>query len=590
MKKMLFACLLGTCLLSAGEHFKERGFLLDTNLLPASKLPQVEALAARAAKAGYNTVYLSDYKFGIPWKYGDVYIRNVQKAVAVLRKHNFKLVTGCIPIGDCCAYLSDAPELAESLKVVNEPYIIKKGVFTPEEMLQNGSFEEGANGWRLDPKVDITVDSTVAASGKNSMHFKLPGNEPFKQARIWYSLKTAPFQQLELTFKVKTKNMKGKGPTQGISAALVAKAPGTPDGFRYLSHRTRTVMNKNPLKSTNDWQEYKIVFNTFEYSAVSIALGCWGRVSGEFWIDDVKVKPASFLNVTRRKGLDVKITSADGKVVYTEGKDYEKIVDPKAGRNRWVGDFSDAQNSPQIKVLPGSRIKEGSKVLASYYHAALSQNFACICLNNPATKKYITRAIEWQQKYVKPDGILIGIDEHRAYGYDPECEKSGLTAAQALNMIAKYSVKEIKRIAPQAQIYMWNDMFDPFANCVPGRYYYMIKGKDALRNSWKDLPKEIIILRWAPIDHKKKYAAVKGSMDHWSKLGLKFIEFPGYFDEARFNPLTEGLLDMARKNPYCIGTAFGQFSGINGYKPHFETFLKAVDKAEKKGTVPGERR
>ena len=175
MKKILSLCLLAAGVLSAGEHFKERGFYLGTNLLPDSKLVQVEALAARAAKAGYNTVYLNDYKFGTPWTYGDVYIRNVQKAVAALRKHNFKVVTGCIPISDCCAYLSDAPELAESLKVVNEPYTIKKGIFTPEEMLKNGSFEQGSKEWRLDPNMDISLDSTVAASGKSSIHFKFTG-------------------------------------------------------------------------------------------------------------------------------------------------------------------------------------------------------------------------------------------------------------------------------------------------------------------------------------------------------------------------------------------------------------------------------
>ena len=581
MKKLLLPLLLAAGVLSAGEHFKEKAFYLGTNLLPENKLPQVEALAARAAKAGYNTVYLSDYKFGTAWLHGDRYVKNAKKAVDVLRKYKFKVVTSCIPIGDCCSFLSGSPELAECLKVVNEPYTIKQGVFTPEEMLKNGSFEQGTKEWRIDPKVDITVDSTVAASGKNSMHFKLNGKEPFKQARIWYSLKAAPFQQLELTFKVKTKNIKGVGPNQGISAALVAKAPGNPDGYRYLSHRTKTVMGRKPLKSTNDWQEYRLLFNTYEYSTVSIALGAWQGAVGEFWIDDVKVKPASFVNVIRRKGVDVKVTSANGKVVYTEGKDYEKIVDPKAGNKRWKGDFDDSQAAPRIKVLPGSRIKEGSKVLASYYHVALSQKYACICLNNPETKKYITRAIEWQQKHIKPDGIIIGIDEHRAYGYDPECEKSGLTAAQALNMIAQYSYKEIKRIAPKAQIYMWNDMFDPFSNCVPGRYYYMIKGKNAICESWHGLPKDIIIMRWSPANVKTKRQALTGSMEHWRKLGMKFVEFPGYFDAQQFNPHTEGILEIAKKNPACIGAAFAQWGNIDNYKPHFETFLKVVEKIEK---------
>jgi hypothetical protein len=128
---------------------------------------------------------------------------------------------------------------------------------------------------------------------------------------------------------------------------------------------------------------------------------------------------------------------------------------------------------------------------------------------------------------------------------------------------------------------MWNDMFDPFSNCGKGRYYYMIKGRSALWNSWKDLPKDIIIMRWSPANIKTKRAALKGSMDHWRTLGLKFVEFPGYFDSPTFNPHTEGILEMAKGYPNCIGAAFGQWSGIKGYKPHFEKFIKVVDKIEK---------
>ena len=578
MKKSIIALMVVCGILSAGEVFKERGFLLSANMLKANNIPEMEKIAGRAAKAGYNTVYLDDYKFGTAWKFGDKYAANVKKVAEILRKHNFKIVVGGMPITDSCSYLSDVPEFAESLKVVDEPYTVKNGVFTPQGMMVNGSFEEGVKGWRLDPRVDISVDSTCAASGKNSLHFKVMGKEPGRQLRVWYEFKCKPFQQLALTYKVKTKNMQGSRPSFGIASVAVGKVPGLPDGFRYLTHRTKTPFERLPLKSTNDWREVRLVFNTFEFSKVSIALGCWSGKSGEFWIDDVRIEPASFLNVNRRKECAVKVTSADGKITYTEGKDYSKIVDPKMGRVRWVGDFNDAHTGPVVKVLPGSRIKEGDTVLASYYHVGLSRNSASICLNNPATLKYITRAVEWLQKTIQPDGFLIGIDEHRAYGYDPECEKSGMNAAQALNKIARYCHKEIKRIAPKADIYMWNDMFDPFSNCKKGRYYYLIKDKDALWNSWVGLPKDIIILRWSP---DSKAGAAK-SMEHWQKLGMKFIEFPGYFDSAVFNPASESILETAKENPCCAGAAFAQWSGLKGYRPHFEEFVKLLDKVEKK--------
>ena len=578
MKKTVIALMLVCGILSAGEVFKERGFLLAVNMLADRNIAEIEKLADRAVKAGYNTVYLNDYKFGTAWKHGDKYAANVKKAAEILRKRNFKIVVGGMPIGDCCSYLAGSPELAECLKVVDEPYTVKNGAFTPQNLIANGSFEEGVKNWRLDPNVDISIDNTCAASGKSSLHFKVTGKEPGRQARVWYAVKTKPFQQLVLTYKVKTKNLKGPAPSQGVSSAALGKMAGVPDGFRYLTFRNKIPFERLPLKSTNDWREVRVVFNTFEFSTVSIALGSWQGPVGEFWIDDVRVEPASFLNVNRRKECTVKVTSADGKITYTEGKDYSKIVDPKMGNVRWIGDFNDVHTAPVVKVLPGSRIKEGDTVLASYYHVALSQKYAGICLNNPETLKYITRAVEWLQKTVKPDGFIIGIDEHRAYGYDPECEKSGMNAGQALNKIARYCRSEIKRVAPKADIYMWNDMFDPAANCKKGRYYYMVKDKDSLWNSWVGLPKDIIILRWSPT----RAPGVKESMDHWQKMGMKFIEFPGYFDNAVFNPITEGVLDLAKKNPYCVGAAFGQWSGLKGFRPHFETFIKVLDKVEKK--------
>lgn len=581
MKRTVIACFLVCGILSAGEVFKERVFMLATNMLPDTKLAEIEKVVLRAHKAGYNTVFLSDYKFGHPWKLGEKYDNNVKKAVALLRKYNFRIIAGVAPFGDNCSFLADSPQLAECLKVVDEPYTVRKGILTPVDVTVNGSFEEGTKGWRLDPKTDISVDSTVAAKGKSSLRFRVTGKEPGRQIRAWYALKTKPFQQYELSFKFKTRDLKGPGATKGVAVAVVGKVPGLPDGFRYLTYRSKGAFGKKLLNPTNDWQSGKLYFNTFEFNQVSIALGCWGGNSGEFWFDDVQIKPASFMNVTRRPGMGVKITSADGKQLYTEGKDYAKILDPEAGNFRWAGDFDDQHEPPQVKLLPGSRIKEGETVLASYYHPGLSQNHACICLNHPETKKLLTRQITWVKKVIAPEGYFMGIDEHRAYGYDPECEKSGLSAGEALNMIARYGYNEIKRIAPGAKVYMWNDMFDPFSNVKKDRYYYLIKDRNSLWNGWVGLPKDIIIMRWSPDNILTRPDAVKGSVEHWTRLGMKIIEWPGYFDGAQFPAQTKPMLEYMKKNPLCIGAAFAQWGDIKRYNSSFEKFMQVVKEVDR---------
>lgn len=170
---------------------------------------------------------------------------------------------------------------------------------------------------------------------------------------------------------------------------------------------------------------------------------------GTFRIDDVQIKPASFLNVVRRGDTAVKVTLAGDGSLFREGKDYSPIVDPKCGNVRWKGDFSDRHEGPAVKILPGSRIREGDWVNVDYYHAAMVLKGVCICLNSPKLKPLIERQIRWFQEAIRPEGMLIGIDEQRSYGYDPACVKSGIDAGTALRSAAIFTRNKIREIALQ---------------------------------------------------------------------------------------------------------------------------------------------
>jgi hypothetical protein len=191
-------------------------------------------------------------------------------------------------------------------------------------------------------------------------------------------------------------------------------------------------------------------------------------------------------------------------------------------------------------------------------------------------KKMVTQQIKWFKEAVSPEGFLIAIDEYRCYGYDPACLKSGKNAGKALNDLALFTYNEIKKHAPNSRIYMWNDMFDPHGNCKKDRFYYNVRGRGALWNSWVGLPKDIIILRW----QCSKLESVKRSMAHWSRLGMKYVQFPTYFCTS-FSPMARPIIEASAKDPNCIGIAFAQWLKVDNFRPYFEQLMQVVSEVEK---------
>ena len=568
---LLFFCL-SSFILQAKEIFPEKAFYLSFNFTQTHNLYKIRQIADRAKKAGYNTVYLADSKFGNPWKRGAQYEKNLKEAVKILRERNLKVAVYVCAHGQ---FLEEYPFEAECVPVQNQEFEAIKGKITGKSFFTNTSFEEGMKGWRPDRGKDIAIDSTVSATGKNSLRFRL---DPKKrgQIRVSRAIPVSPFRQYTLSLKLKTRNMKGSSNTFGLSALPVGVVRnGKTKEFRYICYQRLNAVH--PIKSTQDWQEYTFSFNTLDMDEVVLYIGNWGGIEGEFWVDDVELRSASFTNIVRKKDMPLVITSADKKIRYEEGKDYSVVRDPLCGNYRWQGRYDFTHPGPVVTIPKGSRIKEGEKLLASYYHvlAGASQT-PDICLNSPLLKKIVAQQIKWFKDKVDPDGFLIAIDEYRCYGYDPACLKSGKNAGKALNDLALFTYKEIKKHSPKSRIYMWNDMFDPHGNCKKDRFYYNVRGRGALWNSWIGLPKDIIILRW----QCSKLESVKKSMAHWSGLGMKYVQFPTYFCTT-FSPMARPIIEASAEDPNCIGIAFAQWLKIDNFRPYFEQLMEVVSEVEK---------
>lgn len=560
-----------TCMSSSGgvvqarKIFPEKAFYLPFNFTKTEELFKITQMADRAKKAGYNTVYLSDAKFGNPWQRGAQYEKNLKDAVKILRDRNLKVVIYVCAHGQ---FLEEFPFEVECVPVQEQEMRGVKGRITGENLFSNSSFEEGVEGWIPDKGKDISIDSTVSASGKNSLHFRL---DPKKrgQIRVQRSLPKGPFKQYTLSLKLKTSGLKG-GTVSALPVGLVRNGKSEKE-YRYCWHQRLNAVK--PIKPTQDWEEYTFSFSTLDEEEITLFIGSWGATEGDFWIDDVELRAASFPNIVRRDDMPLVITSADKKIHYEEGRDFSPVSDPLCGNYRWKGRFDFTHPGPVVTIPAGSRIKEGEKLLVSYHHAfAGDSQKPDFCLNSPVLKKLVARQIRWFQEKIDPEGYLIAIDEYRCYGYDPNCVKSGRKAGEALRELACFTYDEIKKIAPGRTIYMWNDMFDPYGNCREDGFYYAVRGRGSLWNSWAGLPKDIIILRWQCEDLE----SVKNAMAHWGGLGMKYIQFPTYFTDE-FSPLVRPVIEMAAKDPNCIGIGFAQWRGIDNFKPYFEKMLEVVD-------------
>lgn len=561
--------------LQAKEIFPEKGFYLAFNFTSTRNLYKIRQIAARAQKAGYNTVYLADAKFGNPWQRGPQYEKNLKEGVKILREHDLKVAVYVCAHGQ---FLEEVPFEAECVPVQEQEFLALNGKISGQNVFSNSSFEEGTAGWQLDRGKDISIDRNVSATGKHSLHFRLDPRRK-GQIRIQRRLPKASFKQYTLSLKLKTRDLKGGGAHFGLAAlpvGIIRKSKSASE-FRYICYQRLNAVQT--IKSTQDWQNYTFSFNTLDQEEVTLFIGSWGAVEGEFWIDDVELRSASFTNIVRKKDMPLVITSADKKVCYKEGVDFSTVRDPLCGHYRWKGRFDFTHPGPVITIPAGSRIKEGEKLLVSYHHvlAGASQT-PDICLNSPVLKKLVARQIRWFKEKVAPEGYLIAIDECRCYGYDPACVKNGRKAGSALNDLACFTYKEIKKHAPQSRIYMWNDMFDPFGNCKKDQFYYNVRGRGSLWNNWLGLPKDIIILRW----QCKNLEGVKKSMGHWKSLGMKYIQFPTYFTDT-FSPLARPIIELSAKDPNCIGIAFAQWRKIDNFKHYFEKMLEVVSEVENSG-------
>ena len=421
----------------------------------------------------------------------------------------------------------------------------------PPVALQGGDFEYVTTagvfmGWDWqDQNGAIALDRTVSAWGQTSARVRDVGTHDPEHghARIVRKVQVAPWRCYRISVRIKTEEF-----APADAARIAVLADGNP-----LHHQTLG------LAATQGWKTHRIVFASGAATEATVYLGTWEAKRGTLWWDDARLEEVGLLNALRREGCPLVVRGEDG-TVFEEGRDFAPVADPGLGAKPWPGEYDVDHDGPPIRLLPGGRIAEGTRLRVSWYFAPLIHNGQVMCcLAEPAVAAWCKDQYARVHKMLPSPFAFWQHDEIRCLGWDKSCEQSGLTPGALLARNAAQCAEMVKEIASGAVSLTWSDMFDPYHNAHDG--YYLVRG--TLAGSWEGLPKDVVVVNW-------NSGKAKESLRFFAERGHRQV-IAGYYD----GPVADvrGWLEAARGVPGVIGIMYTTWE--RKYED-LEAFAKAV--------------
>lgn len=498
-------------------RFDRRWAWVMSNLLVDQEADRVVALVERAGREGYNGLVLADYKTNFLQRMPPHYFRNVERVKAAAEAAGVEVIPTLFAIGYSNGLLSHDVNLAEGMPVEAAPYKVEgreaKLVPDPDAKVRNGDMEEvkgdgntfAAFGFQDEPGTLTFADREVLHGGKASCRI---ASKPGKIARLIQPVKVRPHACYRLSCWAKARDL---APTGNFRLMAI----GAEEGGQQLS------FHEGGLKPSQDWTRVEVVFNTTDQAKVNLYAGLWGGKAGTLWIDDLRLEEVSLMNVLRRNGCPLTVTSDDGQTAYVEGMDFEPVRDPKLGNVPYEGEYGFGHDGPPLRLTANSRIKDGEALRVGWYHpvAVMGEQVMC-CLSEPKVYDLLRDQAKRVNDLFRPKTFFMSHDEIRVANWCKACRDRKLTPGELLADNARRCTAILKEVNPDAKVIVWSDMFDPTHNAV-SKDYYLVNGP--LEGSWEGLAPEIIIANW-------NGGKARASLDFFARRGHPQL-LAGYYDE-----------------------------------------------------------
>ena len=552
MNRLLLSLLvlfIGSSLSKADDApvYQDRWVYVATNLYVPKNVDDLEALIVRAAKAGYNGIVLTDSKLSYLDSVIEAYPKNVARILKVAEANKIEIIPCIFPIGWCPELLMHNPNLAEGVPVVDAPYVVKGtvAIASDKPAWLNGNLEQVKDhrfvgyGYQDGPGKNTVADSAEHHSGRLSCRIQdtVGQKTEDENSRLLQKVKLRPFTCYRLSAWVKTKDF-GKG---NFNLVALGKQPLT--------------FYDSALAPTQEWTRKQVIFNSLDQSDVTLYAGVWGRCTGTLWIDDFELEELGPINILRRKECPFKVTSADGKMIYEEGKDFLPFADPNLNKDPHVGNYGFDHPAPLLTLTPDSRIKDGNKLRLSWYHPLqANEGQVTISLTAPAADKLLEDQATRVHALFHAKRYFMQHDEIRVGNWDEGA--TGKTAGQNLSAQIARCLKILKKVAPESTAVVWSDMFDPHHNAV--EHYYLNRG--GMVGSWEGLDPSMQIANW-----NSGHAAE--SLTWFAKRGHQQI-LAGYYDEpglSNFSKWDEAARKINGVRGFMYTTWQGNYTQLEAY-------------------------
>src|SRR5262249_35265434 len=299
-------------------RYAQRWFYAAFNLQVDKNADDLIALIERAGKSGYNGLVLADYKLNILERVPKHYFKNVERVQKAAKAAGLEIIPTVCPIGYSAGLLAHDPNLAEGVPVKDAPFVVRQGqaIMARDStgQLTNGNLELlrkpnlfACFSFQDEPGKSSFADSKVVHGGKLSCRMQDFKNHPAGNCRLAQRVKVRPWACYRLSAWVKTENLAPAGDFR--LAALGGRK----------NNRTLSYFD-DAVKPTQDWKQVQVVFNSLDETDIVVYAGIWGGRSGKLWLDDLDLEELALVNILRRDGCPLTVTSEDGKTVYEEGK------------------------------------------------------------------------------------------------------------------------------------------------------------------------------------------------------------------------------------------------------------------------------
>ena len=497
----------------SAPRYERRWVWVMSNLLVDNEADRLVALVEKAGREGFNGLVLSDYKLNFLERMPRSYFEHVDRVKKAANGAGVEIIPCLFSIGYSNGLLSLDPNLAEGMLVADAPFRVKGRdavlLADTSASLKNGDLEATKGnvfsgfGYQDAPGEATFADRDVFHQGKLSC--RMQNFEAVPVCRLIQSVKVRPHANYRLSCWSKTRDLK---PVDAFRLMAVGSSG------RQLSFQ------EGGLQETRDWTRLEVAFNSQGETEVNLYAGLWGGRQGTLWLDDLEFEELSLVNVLRRDGCPLRVSSDDGKVVYREGQDFEPVIDPKLGRVPYEGEYEFHHEGASLRVATTSRIKDGDRLKVSWYHPALVlSGYAMCCLSEPKMYEILGDQARRVEELFHPRTVFMQHDEIRVANWCHACQSRKLTAGALLADNVRRCREILKVTSPGARVVVWSDMFDPNHNAVKGPYY-LVNG--SLEGSWLGLDPSVTIANW-------NGGKPKASLDFFAARGHSQI-IAGYYD------------------------------------------------------------